>query len=197
MWYDSLTVLEKIYFYIAIVATVLLIVQIVLMCFSIGDDVDIDGDGMLDADGDTGVSVFTLKSLTAFFAVGGWAGLLTAQLLPELLWVSIPVAVVAGAIAMAAVVFLIKALLKLQCNGALETDKLVGKSATVYVTIPKKREGRGKITLVAQGKYVELDAVTDEEQNLKVDECVEIVATDYECTVVRKINQNKKGETDV
>jgi hypothetical protein len=51
--------------------------------------------------------------------------------------------------------------------------------------------------LVAQGKYVELDAVTDEEQNLKVDECVEIVATDYECTVVRKINQNKKGETDV
>jgi membrane protein implicated in regulation of membrane protease activity len=187
MWYQSLSVLEKIYFYIAIVATVLLIVQIVLMCFSIGDDVDIDGDGMIDADGDTGVSVFTLKSLTAFFAVGGWAGLLTAQLLPNLQWVSIIVAIVAGTIAMAAVVLLIKALLKLQCNGAIETEKLVGKTATVYVTIPKQREGRGKITLIAQGKYVEMDAVTDEGESLKVDETVEIVATENECTVVRKI----------
>jgi hypothetical protein len=193
-WYAALSVLEKVYFYIAIIATVLLIVQIVLMCFSIGDDVDIDGDGMIDSDGDSGVSVFTLKSLTAFFAVGGWAGLLMAQVVPSLMWLSVVIALVAGGIAMAVVVLIIRAVLKLQCNGAIETDKLIGKNATVYVTIPAKRAGRGKITLIAQEKYVEMDAVTDEEEVLNFDEAVEIVATENECTVVKRAGKVKPAQ---
>ena len=188
-WFKSLTVMDHIYFWLGIVATVFLIVQIVLMCFSsFGGDVDIDGDGDIDVDTDSGVSIFTVKSVTAFFAVGCWAGLLVCALVPEnLQWVSIFAALVAGGAAMAAVVLAIRAMLKLQCNGAVQTEKLIGERATVYVSIPPSREGRGKITLNAQGRYMELDAVTDDEQKLAVDEVVEIVSTENECTVVKRV----------
>jgi membrane-bound ClpP family serine protease len=158
------------------------------MCFSsFGPDVDVDGDGLIDADTDSGVSVFTFKSITAFFAVGGWSGLLVCALVgDDIQWVSIIVAIVAGGIAMAAVVLIIRAMLKLQCNGAFQIEKLVGQKATVYVSVPPKRSGRGKITLNAQGKYVELDAVTDCEEKIAVDEQVEIIATENECTVIKR-----------
>lgn len=189
-WFKSLTVMEHIYFWLGIVATVFLIVQIVLMCFSsFGGDVDIDGDGDIDVDTDSGVSIFTVKSVTAFFAVGCWAGLLVCALVPKnLQWVSIFAALVAGGAAMAAVVLAIRAMLKLQCNGAVQTEKLIGERATVYVSIPPLRGGRGKITLNAQGRYMELDAVTDDEQKLAVDEVVEIVSTENECTVVKRVS---------
>ena len=90
---------------------------------------------------------------------------------------------------MAVVVLTIRAMLKLQCNGAVETEKLVGKRATVYVSVPPERSGRGKITLNAQGKFMELDAITDCSEKLAVDETVEIVDTENECTVVRRIDK--------
>jgi hypothetical protein len=187
-WYSGLSILEQIYFWLAIVATLFLIVQIVLMCFSsFGPDIDIDGDGIIDADPDSGVSVFTFKSITAFFAVGAWSGLLVCALVAsDLQWVSVIVALLAGAIAMTAVALIIKAMLKLQCDGALQTDKLVGQKATVYVSVPPKRSGKGKITLTAQGKFVELDAVTDSDEKLTVDEQVEIIATENDCMVIKR-----------
>ena len=200
-WYNSLTVFEQIYFWIALVASIFLIVQIILLCFSsFGGDTDLDGDGEIDVVADSGVSLFTMKSLTAFLSIGGWAGLLTCSAAPDnLQWLSIIVALVSGGAAWAGVYFALRGIAKMQCNGVLQTEKLVGQRATVYVSIPQKRSGRGKITLEAQGKFTELDAVTDGDR-IAVDEVVEIVATQNECTVVKKVeepeqSQEKKEET--
>lgn len=197
-WFKSLTVLEHIYFWLGIVSTLFLIIQIIMMCFSsIGGDGDFDADGDIDSDidVDSGISIFTVKSLTAFFAVGSWSGLLTCSLASDKLqWLSIIVAIVAGAIALTLVAVALNALKKLQCNGAVQYDKLVGQHATVYVSVPPLRSGRGKITLNAQGKFMEVDAVTDDAERLAVDEVVEIVATENECTVVKKLVQAQAEE---
>lgn len=189
-WLKSLSVLEHIYFWLGIVSTIFLIIQIALMCFSsFGGDVDVDGDGDIDVDPDSGVSIFTVKSITAFLAVGSWAGLLTCTLASDKLqWLSVIIAIIAGAAAMAVVVLAIRGMMKLQCNGALQSEKLVGMKATVYVAIPSARSGRGKITLNAQGKFMELDAVTDCAEKLAVDETVEIISTENDCTVVKRLN---------
>ena len=186
-WYAGLTILEQIYFWVGVVSSVALIVQIILLCFSsFGGDLDIDGDGDIDVDGDSGVSIFTLKSITAFLAVGSWAGLLTCAIAPEELhWLSAIFVILGGGAAFAAVVFLMRAMLRLQYNGTLQTDKLVGMRATVYVSVPAERSGRGKITLNAQGRYLELDAVTDGDK-ISTDEVVEIISTENECTVVKR-----------
>lgn len=187
-WYTALSALGKVYLWLGTIATVFLIIQIILLCFSaFGGDLDLDGDGDIDVDADSGVSIFTVKGITAFFAVGGWAGLLVCALVKESLqWVSILVALAAGFAAMALVALMIRAMLKLQSSGTLQPEKLVGKRATVYVSIPPSRGGRGKITLNAQGKFMELDAVTDGNDRLACDEVVEIVATENECTVVKR-----------
>lgn len=190
-WYSTLTVLEQVYFWLGIVATVFLIIQIVMLCFtSYGGDVDLDGDGDIDVDMDSGVSIFTVKSLTAFFAVGSWAGLLTCALIADnLQWVSAIVALVSGAAAFALVVLLMRFIYKMQSSGTFQPEKLVGRRATVYVSVPEKRLGRGKITLNAQGKFMELDAMTDGER-LSVDDPVEIVATENECMLVARAAEN-------
>lgn len=190
-WFANLSVLEHVYLWLGVAATLFLIIQIVLMCFSsFGGDLDVDGDGDIDVDVDSGVSIFTVKSITAFFAVGSWAGLLTCALASEQLqWLSIIVAIIAGAAAMAVVVLLLRLMVKMQCNGNVETEKLIGKRATVYVAIPPSRSGRGKITLEAQGKFMELDAVTDESEKLSADVSVEIVSTENECTVVKRADK--------
>ena len=188
-WFENLSVMEQIFFWLGIVSTLFLIVQIVLMCLSsFGGDIDIDGDGDIDVDTDSGVSIFTVKSITAFFAVGSWSGLLTCALISEKLqWVAIIVAIVSGALAMSVVVLLLRAIVKLQCNGAFEIEKTVGLTATVYVSIPPSRSGRGKITMNAQGKFTEIDAVTEEDTKLAVDEVVEIVSAEGECVVVKRM----------
>ena len=188
-WFLSLQWFEHVYLWLGVVSTLFLIVQIILMCVSsFGGDVDLDGDGEIDVDVDSGVSIFTTKSITAFFAVGSWTGLLVCALASDKLqWLSIIIAIIAGLIAATAVVLLMRAIMKLQSNGILETEKLIGKRAVVYVTIPASRGGRGKITLDAQGKFMELDAMTEDGEKLACDTAVEITATEGECAIVRKV----------
>lgn len=195
-WYNTLTVLEQVYFWLGVVATVFLIIQIIMLCFtSYGGDVDLDGDGDIDVDTDSGVGIFTVKSLTAFFAVGSWGGLLTCALIaPELQWVSVIVALVSGAAAFALVVLLMRFIYKMQSSGTFQPEMLVGKRATVYVSIPENRSGRGKITMNAQGKFMELDAMTDGER-LSVDDPVEIISTENECMVVARVTAGNTEET--
>jgi membrane protein implicated in regulation of membrane protease activity len=193
-WYNSLLTAEKIYFWIAVVGTVLLVVQIILMICSFGGgadadaDADFGGDGAFDApDGDLGISLFTVKGITAFLAIGGWVGLLVLQIKSNLIWLSIILALLAGVLSMFLVALALKGIAKLQCSGNLEKERLIGKEATVYVSIAPNRSGRGKIVMTAQGAYTELDAVTDETEKISVDERVVITDIGADFMVVKRI----------
>lgn len=181
-WFNSLSALEKTYFIIACVASVFLIIQILFMVFG-GDgdadaDGDIDGDGASDGGGDSGVTPFSVKGIVAFFAVGGWTGLLMLSY-----DVHVAVSVI---VSLVAVWLILRSILKLQDNGTLVMEKIVGKTATVYVSIPPKRSGRGKVTMTAQGRFTELDAVSDEEERIPVDETVEVVEVVGDCLIVKR-----------
>ncbi len=186
-WFTGMSVLEQVFFWIAVVASVLLVVQIILLIVSFGGG-DLDADGDFDMDGDTdtdgGLGIFTLKGLTAFFALGGWCGFAAASFLGNI-WAPILIFAGTGLVALFGVALALRGISKLQCAGNLETEKLIGKSATVYVGVPASRSGRGKITLTAQGKYMEIDAVTDGEK-LSVDEEVEIVGYSDDFAIVKK-----------
>ena len=190
-WLKSLSGLEIAYFIVACIGTLALLIQIILMIVGAGGDGDLDLDTDADADGDldshtdTGVSLFTLKGLTAFFAIGGWTGMLMLSYDIHV-GITVAVSVVAGLAAYFVVWGLIRLMLRLPEDGTLDFASAVGKEATVYVSIPANRGGRGKITLVLQGRYTELDAVTDESERIPVDSAVEIVDKAGDAFVVRK-----------
>ncbi|HIR39026.1 MAG TPA: hypothetical protein IAB90_01460 [Candidatus Coproplasma stercoripullorum] len=188
-WFLALTAAEKTYFIIAVIASIFLIVQIVIMLFSLGGgDFDVDDVFDGDVDTDSGLSIFTIKSMTAFFALGGWCGFVAQTFMEDNIWAPILIAVATGTAALFGVAFTMRGIAKLQNSGNIVKSKLVGATATVYVSIPENRSGRGKITLTAQGRYMELDAVTDGER-IPVDSSVEITEYSEDFAVVTKKQQ--------
>lgn len=172
MFWQSLLLIEKIYFIIACVGSVLLVIQLILLLIGGAGDGNVDG---VDAevDGDGGIGIFTIKGLIAFFAIGGWVGLAVSKSGLHWGW-SVAIAVLCGLVAFVAVGFAYKAMLKLQSNGSMNMKNAIGKTAEVYLTIPKANEGHGKINVVLQGKLIEADAITKEEEPIKTGDFVVI-----------------------
>ena len=198
-WFASLSGLEIAYFIIACIGTVALLVQIVLMIVGAGSDADMDmdtdtdGDGAFDSHTDTGVSLFTMKGLTAFFAIGGWTGMLMLSYDINA-GISVAVSVAAGLAAYFVVWGLIRLVLRLQEDGTADYASAIGREATVYVSIPAARSGRGKVTLVLQGRFTEADAVTDEEERIAVDTAVEITGMVGDAYLVKTADKKETRE---
>ena len=79
---------------------------------------------------------------------------------------------------------------KLNENGALNLKKSIGKTGSVYLTIPAKREGTGKVQINFQG-FQTLDAMTDNENEITNGSLVEIIdIINNEILLVKSIQNN-------
>jgi hypothetical protein len=63
---------------------------------------------------------------------------------------------------------------KLTDSGTLNLNGAVGKIGSVYLTIPAKRSGLGKVQVKVQGLQT-LDAMTDSEEEIKTGSVIEVV----------------------
>jgi len=167
-----------------------------------GPDMDMGADGAevdsIDADAGThdgeyvagnpnAIRIITIRGVVAFFAIGGWAGLaaLTGGLAP--LW-SIMVALCSGAAAMLFASFMLHFALKMQSSGNINLKYAMAQTADVYITIPPLRVNIGKVTMVLQDRFVEVEAVTDSEAEIRPGSKVEIVGVvDKECLLVKPV----------
>ena len=172
-WWNGMTLLAQILACIAVPSTLLLVIQLIMTIVGLGDDSDGDVPDDLeddvsfdDADGDIGLRVFTIRGLTAFFTLLGWVGLSVSRTGAHAV-ISIMCGVLAGVVAMFLIALLVKYAMKLQDDGTLDYKNALGLSGTVYITIPAKRLEKGKINIMLQGHYMELEAVTDEDEDIK------------------------------
>ena len=180
-WWNSLSDIQHIFAFIGIPATLVLIVQTILLLFGIGDGddgIDLDGDGIPDeVGGDDGLTLFSVRGIVGMLCVAGWAGIVFIDFgLPNI--AAIFLALLCGVATLFGIAYLMKAVLKLQSNGTIELGTAVGKTGQVYIPIPPKGQGRGKINVVVQDRYIEVDAVTDSEDTLKTGEAVRVISTD-------------------
>jgi len=152
------------------------------------DGVDMDAgthDGEYVAGNPNAVRIITIRGVVAFFAIGGWAGLaaLTGGLAP--IW-SVMVALCAGAAAMLFASFMLHFALKMQSSGNINLKYAMAQTADVYITIPPLRDNIGKITMVLQDRFVEIEAVTDSENEIRPGTKVEIIGVvSKECLLVK------------
>lgn len=134
------------------------VLSIQLLLLFVGGDVA-DGDVDLETDGD-GLSFFSIRTLASFLTFFGLTGLYGMQ--QE--WSSAATAgssIGAGFGMMLAVAWLFSLQSKLNQDGNLEPLGAVGADAVVYLRIPEAGSGKGKITVVLQGRTAEYAAVTD------------------------------------
>lgn len=166
-WFNALTLFEQIYWITAIIGSILLLILLVLTLLG-GDADDIgDIDGDLDLDAGIDFQFLSFKNLVGFFAIFGWSGI--ACLSAEMSYgVTLIISLICGLLMMLAMASLFYGLSKLNSSGgAVKIQNALGGIGEVYSTIGANRSSIGKIQMNIQGRLREIDAITDEEFDLK------------------------------
>ena len=199
LWWNNLGLVGQIMACSAIPMTVVMFLQLILMIIGVGFGSEADGDiddGAIDSCAETSppesnsykssgtLKIFTIRGIVAFFALGGWAGLasLAAGLHP--IW-AIQISLFIGVCALLLAAIVIRLALRMQTSGNINLRNAVSQIAEVYIRIPAGRSDKGKVTMLLQERFVELDAVTDSEIDIIPGTKVEITAiTDGDCLIV-------------
>ncbi len=172
-WWHELTFAEQIFWTIAIVFSVLFILQLVSSIIGLDFDSDVDGDFSgdfggdfdgADVDGhfdlDPGFTLFSIRSVIAFFTFFGWVGVITLSGGIDIT-TAIIVSFLSGLIALVFVAFVLYQLVKLAETGTPDIEDALGKYGKVYIPVPANRSGTGMVHIELNNKLMELRAVTD------------------------------------
>lgn len=157
---------RNVYWFLAIFGTCVFFIQILLSFLGFGSDsdMDVDGDGNFEfgEHSDTGFSefrFFSLRAVFAFITFFGWGGVLWG----DNGWPGFIAALVCGLVMMFATAFVVFALIRLQHSGNISSSDIIGKSGTVYLSVPPGRIETGKVTVSVNNSTREIIAVADEE----------------------------------
>lgn len=171
-WWENLNFDLQIFYGIAIISMIALVFQIILsVVFGMDDGMDAAGAG----DHDSGMGIFSVRGVTAFFTGFGWTGVVcTKQGLS--LPVSIALALAVGGVLMIAIFLMMRSFMRLQSDGNIDYDNAVGQIGTVYVTIPPVQRPGGQVEIMIQGRLVTTEALQKGSQPLKPGTKVKVVA---------------------
>ena len=171
-WYNQLDPILKMYWGIAIFASIVVLIQTTMSFAGTGDvdtgDVDVDFDADTDADADSldhaGVMhLISIRNIFYFLLGFGWTGVSFWNTIPDR-GLLCAIAVLVGFLFVAIFLFLFRQMMKLQSNGAFNIDDAVGRVCDVYLRIPANKKGMGKVQISFNGSVQELDAHTTGEQ---------------------------------
>ncbi|WP_299207277.1 hypothetical protein [uncultured Dokdonia sp.] len=173
-WYSALSGFEQTFWGIALIASVFFV--FVLVTTLLGGDTDgMDGDVDADIETDTGIEFqfLSFKNVVAFFTIFGWSGIsfLEAGLSKGIV---VLLAAVCGLAMMFIMAFLIYQMRKMTSSGTLIMKNAIGQIGSVYLTIGANRSRLGKVQITVQGTLRELEALTDENEELTTNTVVQV-----------------------
>lgn len=169
-WWSALDPTMRIYWGIAIFASTIFVIQMIMTFVGIGDadagDADFDLGG--DADGDTldtggALQLFSVRNVVNFLLGLGWGGVCLSGYVRGHVLLAL-VALLTGCLAVFLFAMVYKQMRKLEHNGAFQIEDCLGQVADVYLRIPAGRSGEGKVQYSFGGSVQELSALTDGEQ---------------------------------
>lgn len=181
-WWNGLELAQQIFALVGIGSTVILVIQMAMMLFGLGDDSDADVDDIDDVDaGGDGLALFTVKGIVAMLCITGWTGVifLGTEMATALAY---SLAILCGIATLFIMAYVMKAMSKLQSSGNIEIGNAIGKVGQVY--IPIKPNGSGKVNITIQGQYSEFSAISTSSETLSTGSYVRVVAVDEAGTLV-------------
>ena len=169
-FFTGLTGPIVVFYAMAILASLVLVVQIVMMAFGFDDLGDVEG---LDA-GD-GLSLISFRSLTGFFGGFGWAGVLMLENGSSMV-AATGVGFGVGLVLMVSVAYVMKVLHSLKESGTIDFAAAIGEVGTVYVSIPAAESGGGQVRVMVQGRLKVVPAYTKSSTSITSERKVRVVA---------------------
>ncbi|MFK7978920.1 MAG: hypothetical protein AB8G86_02970 [Saprospiraceae bacterium] len=166
-WWIALSGPHQAFWGISIVFSILFLIQFVFSLIGLDADADIDGDmdmsGDMDMDPGFGMdadfTVFSVRSIIAFFTFFGWTGVLVLNAGGDVL-TALGFSFLSGTVAMLIVGYLIYLFSKLSEDGNIDMENALLNTGEVYLTIPGEEGGQGKIHITINNSFREINAVT-------------------------------------
>ncbi len=161
---QSFEPLLKVFWFIAIPASLIFIIQTILTFIGADatDRLDADFDSNLEG-GDSTFQLFSLRNLVNFLLGFSWGGISFYNTIENKSLLVI-VSFVIGASFIFLFFVVIQQLQKLAEDNSFRIEKTLNKTAEVYLTIPEKKSGQGKILVSVNGAFHELPAMTENEK---------------------------------
>jgi len=178
-WWAALAGIDKVFWGISIVFSVLFFMQFILSLIGLDfdSDVDMDFDAEVDSDFSTDVSftILSVRSFIAFFTFFGWTGVLVLNSGASGLW-AIGFGTIAGIAAMLIVGYMMYLFARLQDDGSVfDPYEALDEVGTVYMKIPAGQQGNGKIQIKLQGSIKEVEAVTRDGEPILMGTAVRVI----------------------
>ncbi|MEM1119375.1 MAG: hypothetical protein AAGJ18_02950 [Bacteroidota bacterium] len=164
-WWIALSGPQQAFWGIAIVSSILFVIQFVFSLIGLDADVDGDFEVSTDMDADPGFgmdadfTIFSVRSIIAFFTFFGWTGVLVLNAGKDV-YTALGYSFLSGTLAMFIVGYLLYMFSRLSEDGNVEIEDAMFNTGKVYLTIPAKEGGQGKIHITIGNSFREVNAVT-------------------------------------
>ena len=182
----GMSTLQQSFWWVAIIASFIFLVQLIFTIigtdFTDGLHADFDGD--LDAVHGP-FQLFSFRNLINFLMGFGWTGVAFYHSFENQMFLVILSAIV-GCLFVVIFFIVIKQIMKLTEDNTFNIDKLIGKTAEVYLRIPEQKSGKGKVQVSLNGSNHELLAVTETEE-IPSGNLVKIIRIEEKILIVEKI----------
>lgn len=162
--FENLDPLLRIFWFVAIPTSLIFVIQTIMTFAGVdatdGLDADFDGDM---SHAETPFQLFSLRNLINFLLGFSWTGIsffTTIENKPFL----IGLAVLVGAAFVYFFFIIIRQVQKLSEDNSFTIDSTLHKTAEVYLSIPERKSGKGKVMVSVKGSFHELDAMTEYEK---------------------------------
>ena len=173
-WWSALEMFPKVYWMIAIPFSVFFIIQTLVSLFAGDVEHDVAGDSDVSSDDGVPFQFFSIKNLVAFFTIFGWSGLACINAGLGNIYV-ILISVICGLLMMLIMASIFYFMSKLTESGNLDIKNAINKTGTVYLYIPASRSGTGKVQIKVQNSLRELDAITDDTEQISTGSIILVV----------------------
>ena len=145
-----------VFYSMAILASIILVIQVLLMLFGFDGD---SGLGMDDLGETEGLGFISVRSLTGFFGGFGWMGVIMLES-GSALPIATATGVGVGGILMLSVAYMMKILYSLKESGTIDFENAIDQVGTVYLSVPPNESGPGKVQVMVQGRLKIVTAYT-------------------------------------
>jgi len=183
---QNLDPLLKVFWFVAIPSSLIFLIQTVMTFIGADstDGMNADFDGDLGG-ADTPFQLFSLRNLINFMLGFSWTGIsFYSSISNKLILLFISLAV--GVFFVFLFFIIIKRLMSLAENNSFKFSNTLNKTAEVYLTIPEKKTGKGKIMISINGSFHELNAMTEKE-SIPTGSVVKVVRIENSDTLIVEI----------
>ncbi len=132
------------------------------------------------------LKLISVQNILAFLCFGSWTTIVAYSNIGSVIISSI-LGLGGGIMMMFILAFIMRGMMKLEESGNVNLKEAVGMLGDVYLTIPARDKGRGKVNLELGGKLEEYDAICMDDEPIKSGTRVRVVdITDDDVVVVQR-----------